>query len=138
MNDKLLYALIILGVAAGFAIPAFLGAWLWDKYKKSCVFALNSILVGYHLPEKGNIGEIHRVTFHTYYGILLLWVQTEHIIPFDPANVEPTAELLWALLKFNLKRGTSIRLGVIMPILSYLEYRSAIKTLRIHQLTDKQ
>jgi len=132
MNDYAIIALVFVAVVVGLGLPVYLGLLLYRKYTKSAEAALGAILSSYPNHDKGSM---YNVTFHTYYGFLAWATQTKLILPFDPHNIEPTAGILRALLKYNLKWGFLAKGAVLIPILSYFEYRSAIKILRIHQLT---
>ncbi|HLD36408.1 MAG TPA: hypothetical protein VJC37_06770 [Planctomycetota bacterium] len=135
MSDYAIIGLVFVGVVVGFGIPIYLGLILYRKYTKSAEVALGVILSSY---PKYDEGTMYSVTFHTYYGFLAWATQTKLIFPFDPNNIEPTVNLLRSLLKYNFKWGFLAEGALFIPVLSYFEYRKNIKTLRTHQLTDKQ
>jgi hypothetical protein len=125
--DIILPSLVAVAIVA---IAGYLIIWFFAKYEFWADNALTSILSLYKQPDKGSM---YQVTFHTYYGFIFQTTQTKHIISFDPQDVKPTIELLRALLKFNLKYALLGYMGIFVPVLSYFEYRKAIKALRVHQ-----
>jgi hypothetical protein len=70
-------------------------------------------------------GPVVRFRFHTYRGFLSHFVQTKHELklPFAQAR-----ETLWRLHKENLKWGWLIGPIVLVPMLSYFEYRSQVRS----------
>ncbi len=76
------------------------------------------------LPAKGQV----RVVFHTYYGFLAFVTQTEYRFWADPDEARST---LWRLHKFNCTRGFFAYGGLIIPVISWINY--AIQKRRIRE-----
>jgi len=78
-------------------------------------------------PTKDDV----RVTFHTYYGVLVYVVQQRHDLTLPADRAE---QLLWRLHVFNLKHGIFAYGGPFVPLLSYFNYRIQVRRLREQQL----
>jgi hypothetical protein len=66
------------------------------------------------------------VKFHTYHGVLVFAIQTPHA---GYVPVEEAREFLWRLHRFNLTWGLFAYGALVIPFLSYFNYRSQLKSI---------
>ena len=132
MNNTLICILVVAGVALGLGLPAYLGILFYRKYQANAKSKLDSILASYHYV--GNNDAAHQVIFHTYHGFLIWGTQIKHVIQFDPNNIEPVINQLNGLKSFNFKWGLFAYGALFIPVLTYFEYKKAIKTLHSYKI----
>lgn len=82
---------------------------------------LESMIQGACAAAKNSQAPLVRFRFRTYHGLLVFAVQTAHelVLPYPQARL-----LLEQLHRFNLTWGFFAYGAVIIPILSFFEYRS--------------
>src|SRR5262249_11187175 len=67
------------------------------------------------------------VFFHTYYGFIAFFTQTEHRFLAEPDDAR---EALWRLHVFNLTWGLLAKGAFLIPVLSYCNYLAQKRSIR--------
>ena len=130
MGDTAIIVLVILLVSLGFTVPAFVAIRFYRRVEAKAGEELERIwsrYAGLGIPTDNPC-----CVFHTYHGYLLWVTQTTHRVPI--VESESVRSILDELRRFNRRWGMfAYGMGVI-PVLSWWEYRKALK--RVHMATS--
>ena len=96
-------------------------------FNKRARTRLESICLGANDSKSVELHKV-RVTYHTYYGILVWVTQQQHEFTLPP---EEAKVLLRKLKNFNMKFGISAYGFIFIPILSYGNYWAQLRSIKM-------
>ena len=126
MGDTAIIVLVILLVSFGLTTPAYVAIRFYRWFEAKAGEELERIWNRDAGLATGT--ETPSCAFHTYHGFLLWVTQTTHRVPIVAA--ESARSTLDELRNFNRRWGMFAYGFGVVPLLSWLEYHKALKSVR--------
>ncbi len=105
-------------------IAGIVGAYLW--LKRSARAAQERAFSGMEVFSESGPGRV-QVIFHTYYGFLVYFTQTEYRFWASP---EDARTVLWRLHRFNMLWGFFAAGALLIPLFSLGNYWAQLRSIR--------
>jgi hypothetical protein len=107
----------------------FLILWGYRKYKSFCERKIGRLISECQAKALGSDKDapLVAVAFHTYCGFLVFVIQTEHRFRLPEKQAE---ELVKKLHQFNLMWGFFAYGGLIIPLISWMNYRMQLSQIK--------